>query len=63
MLEAVSLFHQPLHSLGGDCVGPVASFFEMGTDDHPICINVAFQVVVGHPRTNQNWDSHRLGNG
>lgn len=60
--KVASLRHEPLHSLGVDCVGPVATLLEMGTDDHAVCLEVALQVVVGHSGAYEHRDSHRLGN-
>lgn len=56
------LSHEPLNLLRVDCVGPVSTLLEMRTDNHSICAKVVFNVVIGHSRTNQHWDSHGLGN-
>ncbi len=60
--KVMPLSHEPLHSLRVDRIGPVAVLFEMRTDDHSICIKVVFNVVIGHSRAYQHWDSHSLGN-
>lgn len=46
------LCHEPLHSVWVDCIGPVTPKFKVGTNNHCIGIEVAFDVVVCHSGPN-----------